>query len=98
MCFNTHFSNIRTRALKRRNIIKIFSHSSWHINKITLSNIYRSFIGFLIIIKIDILQHKATRLHGKQEPQQDPSCYYKVKAATAMVELYKFIDILKIVY
>ena len=47
VCFNTHFSNLRTRALKKLNIIKIFSHSSWHMNKTTLSNIYRSLIGSL---------------------------------------------------
>ena len=27
LSFNIHFSNVRTRALKRLNIIKIFSHT-----------------------------------------------------------------------
>ena len=45
MCFNNHFLNLRARALKRLNIIKIFSHKSWHINSKTLINIYRALIG-----------------------------------------------------
>jgi len=32
-CFNKHFDNLRSRALKRLNLIKIFSHSSWHLKK-----------------------------------------------------------------
>ena len=45
LCFKKHFENLRVRALKRLNIIKIFSHKSWHINYSTLTNIYRSLIG-----------------------------------------------------
>ena len=45
MSFNTHLENLRGRALKRLNIIKIFSHKSWHINSQTLINIYRALIG-----------------------------------------------------
>ena len=47
VCFNTHFNILRTRALKRLNIIKIFSHSSWHISENTLVNIYRALVGSL---------------------------------------------------
>ena len=45
MSFSTHFENLRARAIKRLNIIKIFSHKSWHINSQTLTNIYRALIG-----------------------------------------------------
>ena len=45
LTFNTHFESLRSKALKRLNIIKIFSHRSWHINKKTLINIYRALIG-----------------------------------------------------
>ena len=45
LCFNKHFANLRVRALKRLNIIKIFSHKSWHLNYSTLKNIYRALIG-----------------------------------------------------
>ena len=45
LTFNTHFESLRSRALKRLNIIKIFSHRSWHINRKTLTNIYRALIG-----------------------------------------------------
>ena len=37
--------NLRVRALKRLYIIKIFSHKSWHLNRATLTNIYRALIG-----------------------------------------------------
>jgi hypothetical protein len=33
LCFNKHFENIWARALSRLNIIKIFSHKSWHLSK-----------------------------------------------------------------
>jgi hypothetical protein len=45
LCFNKHFENLRVRALKRLNILKIFSHKSWHLNYSTLTNIYRALIG-----------------------------------------------------
>jgi hypothetical protein len=45
LCFNKHFANLRVRALKRLNILKIFSHKSWHLNYSTLTNIYRALIG-----------------------------------------------------
>ena len=43
--FSKHFESLRERALTRLNIIKIFSHRSWHLNPNTLVNIYNSLIG-----------------------------------------------------
>ena len=37
--------HLRVRALKRLNILKIFSNKSWRLNYSTLSNIYRALIG-----------------------------------------------------
>ena len=45
LCFNVHFQKIRSRALSRLDIIKIFSNKSWHLSKRTLVNIYRALIG-----------------------------------------------------
>ena len=45
LCFNKHFENLRARALKRLNIIKIFSHKSWHLSKKTLTCVYRALVG-----------------------------------------------------
>ena len=45
LCFNTHFEILRARALSRLNIIKIFSHKSWHLTKKTLTCIYRTLVG-----------------------------------------------------
>ena len=43
--FSAHYANLRVRALKRLNIIKLFSHKSWHINQKTLTSLYRAIIG-----------------------------------------------------
>ena len=45
LCFNAHYANLRTRALKCLNIIKQFSHSSWRMDIDTLINIYRALIS-----------------------------------------------------
>ena len=36
LCFNKHYENLKVRATKRLNIIKIFTHSSWSLNHKTL--------------------------------------------------------------
>jgi hypothetical protein len=38
LCFNTHFENLRARALIRLNIIQIFSHKSWHLTRPFIRN------------------------------------------------------------
>ena len=43
--FVAHFENLQSRALKRLNLIKIFSHKSWKLCKWTLKSIYRSLVG-----------------------------------------------------
>jgi hypothetical protein len=45
LCFNTHFENLGIRALKRLNILRIFSHKSCYFNRKTLTNIYSALIG-----------------------------------------------------
>lgn len=45
MCFNKHLFNLRVRALKRLNIVKIFSHKSWHLSVKTQVNVFRASIG-----------------------------------------------------
>ena len=44
LCFNRHIDNLKLRALSRLNIIKIISHSSWHLNLQTLINIFNALI------------------------------------------------------
>ncbi len=43
--FHVHIDNLVTRANKRLNVIKILSHSSWKLNKQTLTAIYNALIG-----------------------------------------------------
>ena len=76
MCFNTHIDNLRARAVNRLNIIKIVAHSSWHLSKKTLLNIYCALVSsiftysFFVVAnvsnsnleKIQIIQNKAIKL------------------------------------
>ena len=76
LCFNTHADNLRARAENRLNIIKIVAHSSWHLTKTTLLNIYSALVSsiftysFFIVAnisisnleKIQIIQNKAIKL------------------------------------
>ena len=43
--FRIHTDNLEKRARKRLNIIKIFSHKSWHLSQVTLKGIYNAIIG-----------------------------------------------------
>ena len=45
LCFGTHIDNLKTRALKRFNIIKILCHKSWGLNKTTLVGVYNALVG-----------------------------------------------------
>ena len=76
LCFNTHADNLRARAENRLNIIKIVAHSSWHLTKTTLLNIYSALVSsiftysFFIVAnisisnleKIQIIQNNAIKL------------------------------------
>ena len=48
LTFSTHVSNIRANCMSRLNIIRIISHKSWKLSKITLVNVYRALIGSLL--------------------------------------------------
>ena len=43
--FGKHTDNLLKRVRKRLNIIKIFSHKSWHLSPVTLKGIYNAIIG-----------------------------------------------------
>jgi len=45
--FKSHTDNLRQKAIKRLNIIKIFSHKSWKLSHETLKCIYGALIGSL---------------------------------------------------
>jgi hypothetical protein len=45
--FSRHYENLRMRASKRLNMIKIFSHRSWGLNSRTLKCIYTALVGSL---------------------------------------------------
>ena len=86
MCFNTHIENLRERALKRLNVIKVVSHNSWHLNLKTLTNIYSALVGsifsysfFMVsnaalknLEKLQKIQNQAIRINYKL-PQKSPN-------------------------
>jgi len=57
LCFKEHVESLRRRALKRHNLIKIFSHEFWQLDHKTLKCIYYAFgsiftYSFLSIARI----------------------------------------------
>jgi exonuclease III len=60
LCFNKHMEILRSRALKRLNIIKIFSHKSWKLNHCTLKLIYRALVGSIYDYSFFIIQRAST--------------------------------------
>jgi len=81
LTFNVHFENLRVRALKRLNIIKIFSHKSWHLNRATLTNIYRALIGSIFDYSFfSIACVSETKLNRVQTVQNRAiRCIYRLK-------------------
>lgn len=75
LCFNEHFNNLRLRALKKLNIIKILRHRSWGLSCLTLKSVYNALVGSIFgysfftvanvsaqnLNKIQIVQNRAIR-------------------------------------
>jgi hypothetical protein len=80
LCFNLHFENLRARALKRLNIIKIFSHQSWKLNYVTLKTIYRCLVGSIFDYSFFTLSKVSdTVLNSVQRVQNRAiRCIYKL--------------------
>ena len=98
LCFNKHFANLRVRALKRLNILKIFSHKSWHLNYSTLTNIYRALIGSIFDYSFfSIACVSKTNLELIQKVQnRSIRIIYKLKWDSSTVSLFSISSILKI--
>ena len=98
LCFNKHFANLRVRALKRLNILKIFSHKSWHLNYSTLTNIYRALIGSIFDYSFfSIACVSKTNLELIQKVQnRSIRIIYKLEWDSSTVSLFSISSILKI--
>ena len=96
LCFNVHYLNLRVRALKRLNIIKIFSHKSWHLNYSTLTNIYRALIGSIFDYSFFSLACvSASNLALVQRVQNRAiRCIYKLKWDSPTGSLFSISSIL----
>ena len=94
--FNSHYANIESRTLKRLNILKIFSHSSWHLSSQTLKYIYTALVGSIFnysyftvanvsstnLNRLQSLQDRATRLIFKTEWNCPSIHLYKLSKIT----------------
>ena len=94
--FNAHCVSLRERALKRLNIIKIFSHKSWHLNKSTLINIYRSLIGSIFDYSFFIVAScSETSLDSLQRVQNRAvRCIFKLRYDSRTDELFPLSGVL----
>ena len=90
LSFNPHFENLRTRALKRLNIIKIFSHRSWHLNSKTLTNIYRALIGSIFDYSFFAVAVVSDRSLGLIQRVQNRAlrCIFKLKWDSPTKDLF----------
>ena len=80
LCFNAHYENLRARAIKRLNIIKIFSHSSWHLDHLTLKGIYRALIGSIFDYSFFSISNVSDTNIGRIQKAQNRTlrCIYKL--------------------
>ena len=98
LCFNTHYSNLRVRALKRLNIIKIFSHKSWHLNYKTLTNIYRALIGSIFdysFFTVSCVSNTCLNLIQKIQ-NRALRCIYKLNWDSPTKELFTISGVLSL--
>ena len=90
LCFNTHFENLRNRALSRLNIIKKISHKSWHINRKTLTSIYRALIGSIFDYSFFTISCVSETNLGLIQRVQNRAirCIYRLAPESRTDELY----------
>ena len=87
--FNKHYEILRSRALKRLNIIKIFSHKSWLLSKATLVRIYGALVGSIFDYSVfTVASVSDTSLKRIQSVQnRSIRCIYKLKWDSPTTEL-----------
>ncbi len=102
-CFKKHLNELRVRALKRLNIVKIFSHQSWHLNHVTQIEIYRAILGsifdysFFMLSnlteinknKIQTVQNRAIRCIFKLPRQYPTNCLYPISNILTLDERFR---------
>ena len=96
LCFNVHFANLRARALRRLNIIKIFSHSSWHINRKTLTTVFRALVGSIFDYSFFAVANcSETNLESIERVQNRAiRCIYRLPWDSPTKELFKISGVL----
>jgi hypothetical protein len=91
LCFADHIESLKTRALKRINIIKIFCHKSWHLSHETLINIYKALIGSIFNYSFFCVKNVSESNIKKLQIIQDKAikCIFKLQWNTASFSLPK---------
>ena len=87
--FNKHYEILRARALKRLNIIKIFSHKSWLLSKASLVRIYGALVGSIFDYSFfTVASVSDTSLRRIQSIQnRSIRCIYRLKWDSPTTEL-----------
>ena len=98
LCFNKHYEYLQERSLKRLNIIKIFSHKSWHLSHKTLCNIFKALIGSIFNYSFFTLANVSENSKNKLQRVQNRAirCIFKMEWNCLNSELYKQSGILPI--
>ena len=96
LTFKAHVENLRIRALKRLNIIKIFSHKSWHLNKTTLTNIYRALMGSIFDYSFFIVSCCSNLCLDRIQTTQNRAirCIYRLKWDSPTDQLFPLSGVL----
>ena len=96
LTFKAHVENLRIRALKRLNIIKIFSHKSWHLNKTTLTNIYRALMGSIFDYSFFIVSCCSSLCLDRIQTTQNRAirCIYRLKWDSPTDQLFPLSGVL----
>ena len=74
--FGKHTDNLLKRARKRLNIIKIYSHKSWHLSHVTLKGIYNAIIGSIFTYSFfAVNQYRQT----SESPESSDTVYLQIR-------------------
>jgi hypothetical protein len=102
LSFAPHFEYLRTRALNRLNLLKIFSNKSWKLNNWTLNSLYRSLVGSIFdysfftlanvressLNRIQTVQNRAIRIMYKLPWDSSTSELFPLSGITSIYQRF----------
>ena len=96
--FAKHTEFLEKRARKRLNIIKIFSHKSWHLSHATLKCIYGALIGSIFTYSFfSVARIASTNMERLQRVQNRAiRCIYRLEWTSPTILIHSIANILPI--